>query len=296
MPASSSVAASPKPTFPEDIEQAINDVLLKDARDMCGTMSLVASRFHAWTKPITFRSVVVHRHNNWTTRISDLLLPNASFIRVLAIDLPFTRGQLSDEELSHIRRLLEASGRVRHLAVTWNIWAHFHLECGFLQLESLYLIWDKFHPISPPSLKHLQHPSTLKDLTVYAPPDLHNPTPFRPWGDLFLPETDHCPNLAYVTYAADRTPIPTVGTLCEDLPGLKGAMFVLVDMPEKYMNEEEEDEMVKDDKALYANFSTAYARFSRQLLGEWLAKIEGRRSVLEHPPPHAVEIAADDNE
>jgi hypothetical protein len=37
-----------EPTFPEDIERTIIDVLLNDARDMCGTMSLVASRFHAW--------------------------------------------------------------------------------------------------------------------------------------------------------------------------------------------------------------------------------------------------------
>jgi hypothetical protein len=34
--------------IPEDIERTITDVLLNDARDMCCTMSLVASRFHAW--------------------------------------------------------------------------------------------------------------------------------------------------------------------------------------------------------------------------------------------------------
>jgi len=37
-----------KPAFPEDIERAINQALLDDARDMCGTMSLVACRFYAW--------------------------------------------------------------------------------------------------------------------------------------------------------------------------------------------------------------------------------------------------------
>ncbi|KAJ7670230.1 hypothetical protein B0H17DRAFT_1086127 [Mycena rosella] len=277
----------PPPRFPEDIERAINDALLHDARDMCGTMSLVASRFYAWTKPITFRTVVVRRHDDWTKRISNLLLPNAGFIRALAIDLPSPR--LSDDELSHIRQLLEASQRVRHLAVGWNVWARFYPECGSLQLESLYLIWDRAHPASPPSLKHLQHPAELKDLTIYAPPDPRNPTPFRPWGELFLPATAHCPNLAYVTYAADRTPVPTVGSLCEDLSNLQGAMFVLVDIPDKFVNEESEDELLKDDKEAYPNFSTAYLCHSSQVLGEWLAKIEGRPSVLEHPPPHAVE-------
>lgn len=239
------------------------------------------------TKPTTFRTVIVRRNDNWTKRISELLLPNASFIRTLAIDLPLTRGHLSDEELSHLRRLLEASERVTHLAVVWNIWAHFPRECGALKLESLYLIWDRAHQISPPSLKNLQHPAALKQLTVYAPPDLRNATPFRPWGELYLPGTAHCVDLDYVTYAADRTPIPTVGSLCEDAPGIKGAMFVLVDIPEEYVTEDAEDELLKEDREVYPNFSTAYVRFSSQVLGEWLAKIEGRRSVLEHQPPRS---------
>jgi hypothetical protein len=46
-PGFSVAAPIPKP-FPEDIERTITGVLLNDARDMCGTMSLVASRFHAW--------------------------------------------------------------------------------------------------------------------------------------------------------------------------------------------------------------------------------------------------------
>ncbi|KAJ6564136.1 hypothetical protein B0H19DRAFT_1258627 [Mycena capillaripes] len=87
-------------------------------------MSLVASRFHAWTKPFTFHTVIVRRHDKWVQTTTDCVLPNASFIRMLVLDLPFTqdevRLQSSAEELSIIRRLLEACGRVSHLAVTWN--------------------------------------------------------------------------------------------------------------------------------------------------------------------------------
>ncbi|KAJ7108181.1 hypothetical protein C8R44DRAFT_884944 [Mycena epipterygia] len=251
-------------------------------------MSLVASRFHAWTKAIRFHTVVVRRHDNYdlTQRINDLLLPNTHFIRVLALDL---RGPLSDAELSHIRRLLDASKYVKHLAVGWNIWAHFALDCGALYLESIYLMWEGAYDVLPPSLQHLQHPAALRDLTVYAPPDLHNPTPFRAWGFLFLPATTHCANLTCVTYAADRTPIPTVGSLCEDLPGIKGAMFVLVGIPEEYANAEYEDELVKEDKEVYPKFCTAYLRLSGQVLGEWVKKVEGRVSVLEHPLARALD-------
>ncbi|KAJ7810888.1 hypothetical protein B0H14DRAFT_3151018 [Mycena olivaceomarginata] len=286
--------ADPKPAFPEDIERAINDALLNDARDMCGTMSLVASRFYAWTKPFTFRTVIVRRHKNWTKRISDLLLQKASFIRILAIDLPHAQARVSDQELSHIRAFLEASDGVRSLAVSWTILAHLHRACGSLPLERLYLIWDRTHPTSLPSLKHMQHPTALKDLTVYAPPDLRDATPFRPWGELYLPDTAGCVNLECVTYATDRTPIPTVGSLCEDIPNLKAAMFVLVDIPEDIAGAE--DEMVTEDKEVYPTFSTAYLRFSSQVLSEWLARMEGRRSVLDHPPPRAVDSAENENE
>jgi hypothetical protein len=34
--------------FPDDIERAIHEALLNDTKDMCYTMSLVASRFYAW--------------------------------------------------------------------------------------------------------------------------------------------------------------------------------------------------------------------------------------------------------
>ncbi|KAF8217687.1 hypothetical protein K438DRAFT_1795490 [Mycena galopus ATCC 62051] len=284
--AASVEVAAPKPIFPEDVERTINNALLSDDRDMCGTMALVSSRFYTWTKAIIFRTVVVRRHNSdWTKRISHFLLPNANLIHTLALDLPYILGEISTEELSLIRALLAASDRVRHLAVTWKIWAQLHRECGALQLESLYLMWDKNHPSSPPSLAHLQHPAALKDLTVYAPPDLRNLTPFRGIGDLYLPNTARCANLAYVTYAADRTPIPTIGSLCEDIPTLRSAMFVLVDIPEKFTDTE--DDLITEDKEVYPNFSTAYVRFSRQVLGEWLAKIEGKPSVLAHPPPRA---------
>ncbi|KAJ6562765.1 hypothetical protein DFH09DRAFT_489463 [Mycena vulgaris] len=287
-------AIIPASTFPEDIERAITDVLLDDARDMRGTMSLVASRFHVWTKPITFRTAVVRQHKDWTKRISDLLLPNASFIRVLAINLPGTGGKLSEEELSHIQRLLEASDGVNHLAVGWYIWAHFRRECGSLQLRSLYLIWDRAYGILPPSLDNLEHPTQLKDLTVYAPHDLKYMALWRSWGELYIPETARCTNLAYVTYAADR-PIHTVGSLYQEIPHIQGVMFVLVDIPGEYPNEEEELAITKLDKKMYPNFSTAYLRFSGYLLAEWVAKMEGGPSVLEHPPPRAVvESDADD--
>ncbi|KAF7338743.1 hypothetical protein MSAN_02196700 [Mycena sanguinolenta] len=271
------------PIFPEDIERTIIEVLLADARDMRCTIASLSSRFYAWTKPIIFRTIVVRRHNDWTKRISDLLLPNAGLIHTLAIDL---KGQLSNDELSHVHALLTAADQIRHLAVGWPIWIQLSRECGALRLESLYLMWDRTHKVPAPSLTHLQHPAALKDLTVYAPPNIQNPTPFRPWGEFYLPDTARCVNLAYVAYAADRTPIPTVGSLCEDIPNLRAAMFVLVDISEQYAGE---DALVTEDKALYPNFSTTYLRFSQQVLGEWLAKVEGRRSVLEYPPPRIVE-------
>ncbi|KAJ7872965.1 hypothetical protein B0H13DRAFT_2669339 [Mycena leptocephala] len=254
--------------IPEDIERTITDVLLNDARDMCCTMSLVASRFHAWTKPFKFRTVVVRRRSNWLKRINDVLLPNESFIRVLALDLPLSEGKLTDDELSPIRRLLESTERLKHLAVVWHLWTHFHAECGSLHLESLYLIWDRAwspsNPLSPPTLDNLRHPAELKDLTFYAPPNLTSP---------------------YLTYVADRTPVPTVGSFCND-PRIKGVMFVRTDVDEEYPD----DSLIAEDKQFFSNFSTAYLPSSNQGLGEWLAKLEGRRSVFEHPPPRAMEF------
>jgi hypothetical protein len=250
--------------------------------------------FDGRTKSIIFRTVVVRTRNNWTKRISDLLVPNASHIRTLVINSVFI--PLSDEELSHIRRLLEASEQVVALAVAWNIWTHFSLECGVLQLESLYFMWDPYNPVPTPSLKNLRHPSKLKDLTVYAPAYRNDATSFRSVGELYLPTTANCVNLAYVTYAADRTPIPTVGSICE-VPHIKGALFVLVNIPERFLNEEDEStSLLQDDKDRYPNFSTAYLPRSYQVLGQWLAKMEGRPSILAHPPPHAVMIAADDDD
>ncbi|KAJ7841263.1 hypothetical protein B0H13DRAFT_2099952 [Mycena leptocephala] len=183
------------------------------------------------TKPIIFRTVLVRWTNNWTQRITDLLLPNAHFIRTLALDLPLARGSLSDSDLAHLRRLVEAAHSVQHLA-------------------------------------------------------------------LFLPEDiARANNLAYVAYAADRTPLPTIGALCEDedLSALRGAMFVLVDVAEEYSGDEDADELVKDDLAVYARFSTAYVRFASGVLGEWVAKMEGRPSVLVHPPPHVVESVEEED-
>ncbi|KAJ7108192.1 hypothetical protein C8R44DRAFT_744138 [Mycena epipterygia] len=196
---------TPQPGFPDTIERTITSVRLHDSRDLCGTISLMAARFHAWTKPIAFHLGRRHENDNgWTQRINDLLLPNAHFTRVVALNL---RDPLSDAELSHIQRLLEASKHVKHLAMGWNLWVHFPLECGSLHLESIYLIWDGAYDVSLPSSKNLQHPAALRDLT----------------GFLYLPATAHSVNLA----------------------------AVLVDIPEDYVNEEDEDESVEEDREVY---------------------------------------------
>ncbi|KAJ7438363.1 hypothetical protein FB451DRAFT_1303831, partial [Mycena latifolia] len=163
------------------------------------------------------------------------------------------------------------------------IWAHHHRECGALQLESLYLIWDKKHHIPPPSLKNLQHPSTLNDLTVDAPADLNNMITWRPWGELYIPDTRQCVNLAYVTYAANTLPGGSLTFFCDDseFPAIRGVMF-------KLKNEAQDSELMKDEEEFYPNFSTTYLPNSWQLLNE-LEKMEGRPSVFQHPPPHEVE-------
>ncbi|KAJ6587964.1 hypothetical protein B0H19DRAFT_1097577 [Mycena capillaripes] len=290
MVASSEIAAPPQPIFPEDIERAINEVLLNDTGDMCGTMSLVASRFHIWNKPIMFHTIFVHRHNNWMKRIGDYLMPNASFIRILVLSLPLTRGPArlpsSAEELSLIRKLLEASGGIRHLAVTWNLWAQLACECGVQRIESLYLIWDRAaFNISAPSLHHLQHPEELVDLTVYAPADLCNPVSFPVYGDYLVPATTHCVNLAYVTYAADRMPNVNMAYL-----RLKGAILVVVGRTALYENEEGR---LKWEKEMFpGNYSVVCVQNWEQVLAEWVAKMEGRESLLKPP----VETAVPDND
>ena len=229
-----------------------------------------------------FGTVVVRRRNNWMKRVSAFVLPNASLIRVLALDLAFTqeftRGQHSDDELELIRQLLGASTRVSHLAATWNIWAHLDHECGALQLESLYLIWDgAFHRfegprgIHPPSLQHLQHPAALKDLTVYAPPDIVNgPKPqWRIYGGCCFPDTSHCPNITYETYAAPHIPWPFM------LRSRTRTMFVCVGYTE--------DGLISQT-AIFPHIQMACVRSWSQVLDEWLAKMEGKPSVLDHPP------------
>jgi hypothetical protein len=177
--------------------------------------------------------------------------------------------------------------------VVWHLWTYFHAECGYLHLESLYLIWDRVwsstNPLSPPTLGNLRHPAELKDLTFYAPPNLTNPLQYGPVGRLYLPPTNHCPNLEYLTYVADCTPVPAVGSFCGD-PRIKGVMFVCTDGDE----EEEVGSLIAEDKRFFPNFSAAYLPSSSQGLEEWLAKLEGRRSVFEHPPPRAVEFIACD--
>ncbi|KAJ7240997.1 hypothetical protein C8J57DRAFT_1527334 [Mycena rebaudengoi] len=158
-------------------------------------MSLVASRFNIWARAFMVHTVVVRRRKNWKLRIREVALPNARCIRILVLNLPHivgrVRRQLPDVELSLIRELLKASTDVRHLSVSWNVLAVLDLECGALQLQSLYLIWDGVWHIAPPSLRHLQHPEALLDLTVAAPPELNNQTPFNRFGQRCIPMICH---------------------------------------------------------------------------------------------------------
>ncbi|KAJ7635449.1 hypothetical protein DFH06DRAFT_1303013 [Mycena polygramma] len=277
------MAPEVEPMFPEDIERLITEMLLDNGVEMWGTMSLVAMRFRAWTKHRILRTVVVALRDDWTKRISELFLPNANLIRILAIDLPSTRGRLSNEQSTLIRRLLRASDGVQHLGISWHLWEDFSSECGRLKIESLYLIWDGAYGVPPLTLDNLQHPLTLKDITMYAPPDLKGPGSAL-W--FFLPETitEDCPNLAFLTYAVSEQPID-IDCFGSDL---EGVMWVLVDTPTKRLDTVNMD-MLWMGKYDCPNYSSRYLSFSSQVLGEWLAKMEGRRSVLEHPPPRAVD-------
>ncbi|KAJ7642394.1 hypothetical protein DFH06DRAFT_1301661 [Mycena polygramma] len=272
----------PDPRFPQDIEQIITEMLLDEERDMAGTMSRVAARFYHWSKTKALHTVVVHYRPDWTKRISELFIPNAAFIRILAIDLPLTRGRLTNEELSLIQRLLQASDGVIHLAVSWHIWEHFGSECGSMHLQSLYLIWDVVYNIPPPSSEHLKHRSTLREITIYAPPQLDGSE--WPWAETYMLATiiEECPNITHVAYATSRH-VPDIGFYSRGDSGFDGGphvMWVLVDSPTKFLDYPAEKEIFEDE-ALYPNSSTSYLRFSSEILGEWLAKMEGKTSVLD---------------
>ncbi|KAF7338740.1 hypothetical protein MSAN_02196400 [Mycena sanguinolenta] len=173
---------------------------------MSGTVALLSSRFYDETNNVP--NCRCWRHNDWTKRIRDLLLPNASLICTLVIDLPLEQGQLSTDEVSHVRALA-AADRTKHLAVVWTIWAKLRRTWGALEFESLYLIWDGTHPAVRPSLAYLQHPAALKDLAVYAPPNLRQPELLgQLWCGFYLPDMARCANLACVAYAANRTSFP----------------------------------------------------------------------------------------
>jgi hypothetical protein len=204
----------------------------------------------------------------------------------LVLDLAFTqdgcRGQLSSEELSLIQQFLEGARQVRHLAVTWNIWAQFQHKCGALQLESLYLLWDGAFNILPrvdiqkPTIDHLQHPDILENLTVSGPTNLDGPTPWAPWGSRpYLPATSQCVKLTSVTYVTTSMPLGWV-SYC----GVKSAMVVLVERMEP---EEWEQNRIKQDKKRYPNYSVVCVPDWDQVLVAWVAKMEGRESILNHP-------------
>ncbi|KAJ7126655.1 hypothetical protein C8R46DRAFT_1237333 [Mycena filopes] len=272
-----------QPVFPTDLERVILEVLLKDTREMCGTMSLVASRFHTWARPFIFGTVILRRRNDWMERIREWILPNASLIHILVLNLPFNHGprrrEFPEEELLSVQRLLEAAKGVKHLAVTWNIWAYLERDCGGLELESLFLVWDGAvaQDMRAPTLEQLQHPEALEDLVVSAPGDLESDGKFRRRGNLYFPATRATTNLAYATYVARRNTIPVV-------MARKAAMAVRVGLVEAHREEDEEDgSPIRRHKDRHRNFSTAYVGTWGEVLTAWVAKMEGRESFLKHP-------------
>lgn len=249
------------------------------------------------TQPIAFHTVIIRPRKNWIQRVNDWLLPNANLIQVLVVALPNivggelgggAQGRCSDEEVAAIAQLLQAAKHVKHLAVTWSIWAHLGPECGAIPVESLYLMWDgvMYDRVSPPHLDHLQHPFALKDLTVHAPRDLRGFSWFHeiPAAENYFPQTMHCPNLAYVAYAAQHLPgIVNVGR-----DHTQGSMFIYVPSRRVLNGTQEEDKRIKQEKERCPKFSTAYVGSLEELLGEWIAKVEGRSSLLVHPSPRIV--------
>ncbi|KAJ7631568.1 hypothetical protein DFH06DRAFT_1128611 [Mycena polygramma] len=273
---------APETVFPEDIEYTINQLLLEDAADMWTTMSRLASRFRTWTTPAMLRTVVIRLRDDWAKRIDDFFLPHARFIEVLAIDLPATRGFLSGEELSCIRRLLRGSECVRHLAVSWHIWEQLASECGSLQLVSLYLIWDGAYDILPPSMNGSEYRAPLTDITIYAPPQLETRWADLGWAEFYLPGTimEDLPKLTHMTYATSREVPTLVDFYKEDIV----VMWVLVDSPTRFLRDTVENQ-IQIDMQLHPNASTSYLRSSSEILGQWLAKMEGNPSVLDASSP-----------
>ncbi|KAJ7806904.1 hypothetical protein B0H13DRAFT_1929365 [Mycena leptocephala] len=215
------------------------------------------------TNPIAFHTVVLRQHNDWMRRIRDSLLLSASFIRVLAIDLPFTCDDLSDEELSLIGQLLEISQGIRHFAVVRHI--------RTLQLESLYLMWDGFFGIPEPPWEN----QGLYDArAIKSSQPMFSVVVFPVNLDRRLSQ----PLLLHLRILARPNP--------------RRVMFVIVGPAEKSLDDSDEDskQMIWAEDQTNANVYTLYLE-STELLVEWVAKGEGRRSALEHPPPRTLETA-----
>jgi hypothetical protein len=219
-------AANPQPTLPEDLERAINEEVLIDTRDMCSTMSLVASRFHIWCVRITvsLRSLYntaygqdktdsISTPSSLAGRLTGCSESAAAYCRTRASFAYWSLICLSGKVMSGVgsqQKSCQSFGNSSklpeggiHLAVTWNIWAYLERQCGALRLEALYLMWDGALGIRPPSLYYLQQPAAVEDLTVFAPVDLRHPSMWRA-GKRYLPEWRQCVNLAYVAYVASR--------------------------------------------------------------------------------------------
>jgi hypothetical protein len=124
----------------------------------------------------------------------------------------------------------------------------------------------------------MQDPSGLKDLAAYGAlrfPGLRSAINFG-YKERFY--SINCrlrqPRLR------DLCPRSYIHCYCRLPPHQSG----LVDIPEKYVNEEAKGVVMKEDKEVHPNFSTSYLRFPSQVLGQWQWKIERRGSVFEHPP------------
>ncbi|KAJ7617300.1 hypothetical protein FB45DRAFT_933847 [Roridomyces roridus] len=283
---------APTPMFPEDIERLIHQTLLHDSQEMRGVMALVAARFHLWTKPFIYRTVVIRRRDDdvdWMQRTVDFLLPNAGLIRTLALDLPFSgrQGPSFEEELTHIRKLLRSASRIVSLAATWNMWSRLSIEIGSLELQNIYLFWagSSKYGLAAPSLSHLRHPQKLLALTIADPLLCHHTPLPSGWYYTFsqyrrLPETERCTNLRYLAYGTARVGIQTLNTFCQDHPHIEAVfMFTTADIIDV-----NGDLRQRLQAILQPNCYGAWVVSSSDVLQEWLARTEGRESVLDYRP------------
>jgi hypothetical protein len=90
-----------------------------------------------------------------------------------------------------------------------------------------------------------------------------------------LPATRQDVELTSVTYVTTLLPLGWV-SYC----GVENAMVVLV---ERTDTEEWEQHDIKEDKKRYPNYSVVCVPDWDQVLVAWVARMEGRESILNHP-------------